>query len=137
MEPRGIRMRSNLASLLVIAVAGGGLAACGSVAAQNDGGGGAGGNDGPIDMAPPTIDEACGQYAQALCSRLDSCAPSVAQVLYGDTATCKTRVALGCTRDMQAPDITATTTDMVACARDAANATCDDLVNNNPPPSCQ
>jgi len=130
-------MRSNLASLLVIAVGGVGLAACGSVAAQNDGSGGAGGNDGGIDMPPPTVDEACGQYASALCSRLNSCAPSVAQVLYGDAATCMTRVTLGCTRDMQAPDITATTTDMVACARDAANATCDDLVNNNVPASCQ
>jgi hypothetical protein len=132
-----MRMRSNLASLLVIAVGGVGLAACGSVAAQNDGGGGAGGNDGGIDMAPPTVEEACGQFASTLCSRLDSCAPYVLKIWYGDVATCMTRVNLGCTRDMEVPDTNETTADMIACARDAGNATCEDLIGNNLPASCQ
>jgi hypothetical protein len=127
-------MRLNLARLLVMAVSGVGLAACGSVASQNDGGGG---HDGSADVPPPTADEACNQFASTFCGRLGGCAPLVLQVLYGDSTTCESRVVLGCTRDLAVPDSNETTTDMVACARDAANATCDDLVANKLPASCQ
>jgi hypothetical protein len=130
-------MRSSLASLLlVLAVGGGGAAAagCGSVAAQNDGGPG---SDAPVETAPPTAAEACGQFASTFCSRLNGCAPFAAQLLYGDMTTCQSRVMLGCTRDLEVPDTSETTTDMVTCARDAANATCDDLLANNLPTSCQ
>jgi hypothetical protein len=130
-------MRSNLAWLMVVAVSSVGFAACGSVAARSDGGGGASGHDGAADMAPPTADEACGQFASTFCGRLGGCAPLVLQILYGDSTTCESRVVLGCTRDFALPDTSQTTTDMVACARDAANATCDDLIANNLPASCQ
>ena len=125
MAPRGLCMRSDvraLASLLVVAVGGLGLATCGSVSA---------------DMTPPTAAEACNQFASAFCSRLNGCAPFALQIFYGDMATCQTRAALGCTRDLEVSDTSETPTDMAACARDAASATCDDLIANNFPASCQ
>ena len=144
-------MRSNLALLLVMAVGSVAVAACGSVAAQNDagsgsggvgsgGGGGAGGSagaDAGIDAGPPTAEEACGQFASTLCGRLGGCAPYALQIFYGDNDTCVSRVKLGCTRDLEVTDSNQTTTDMAACARDANNASCADLLANVFPASCQ
>lgn len=124
---------SSLASLMVAVTVGGlGLAACGSVASQNDAA-----VDTGVEVAPPTVAEACSQFASALCGRLGGCAPYALQLFYGDASTCVSRVTLGCTRDMEVPDSNATTTDMAACARDANNASCDDLIANNFPASCQ
>ena len=122
-----MRSSSGLLSLLV-AVASAGGAACGSVATSNDG---------SVDAAPPTVAQACGQFAATLCARLNGCAPYALQLFYGDMTTCESRVTLGCSRDLEVPDTNQTTTDMVTCARDAANSTCDDLVANVFPASCQ
>ena len=116
-------MRSNLALLLVVAVGSVAVAACGSVAAQNDAGagnggagsgrrrrrGGSAGADGGIDAGPPTVEEACGQFASTLCSRLGGCAPYALQLFYGDNDTCVSRVKLGCMRDLEVPDSNQTT----------------------------
>jgi len=101
------------------------------------GAGGAGGGDAGVDVPPPTVDEACAQFATAFCGRLQACAPFVGQVLYGDRATCESRAALGCMLDFEVTDTNHTTTDMVACAHDATNASCDDLLANNLPASCE
>ncbi len=148
-------MRSNLALLLVVAAGSVAVAACGSVAAQNDagpgnggagsGGGGAAGSgggggvgiDGGIDAGPPTVEEACGQYASTLCSRLGGCAPYALQLFYGDNDTCLSRVKLGCMLDLEVPDSNQTTAGMAACARDANNSSCADLLANVFPASCQ
>jgi hypothetical protein len=130
-----MRMRSSLVSswglVLVLGVA---AAGCGSVAASSDG---STGSDGGLDMAPPTVDEACAQFATAFCGRLQACAPFVGQVLYGDRTMCESRAALGCMLDFEVSDTNHTTTDMVTCAHDASNATCEDLLANNLPTSCQ
>ena len=125
-----MHMRSSSGLWLVLAAVGSaGVAGCGSVASSNDGGG--------MDAAPPTVAEACGQFASTLCSRLNGCAPYALQIFYGDMTTCESRVTLGCTRDLEVPDTNQTTTDRATCARDASNATCDDLVANIFPASCQ
>src|SRR5262245_13528216 len=133
MNARGMCMRSSSVLLMVVVAAAGGtgLTACGSVASQNDGGPG----DAPARTGPPTAAEACGQFASTLCGRLNGCAPYALQIFYGDSATCMSRVTLGCMRDLEVPDTTQTTTDMAACARDANNSTCDDLLANNFPAS--
>ena len=123
-----MRSSSAFLMLVVMGAGGAGLTGCGSVAAQNDGG---------PETAPPTVAEACGQFASTLCSRLNGCAPYAMQIFYGDTATCMSRVTLGCMRDLEVPDTMQTTTDMAACARDANNSTCDDLLANVFPASCQ
>jgi len=123
-----MRSRSVFVSLLVVV----GSVGCGSVSSKSDGG-----TDGGMDMAPPTVDEACAMFATAFCGRLQTCAPFVGQIWYGDRTTCETRAALGCMLDFDVTDTNHTTTDMVACAHDATTATCSDLVANMLPSSCQ
>src|SRR4030095_6468806 len=127
---REMCMRSNLFVLLLVAAVGAG---CGGVTASNDGGGGSGGSAagaggmaggtggmaggtggmGGTGGAPAaTLEEAGRPLAEAFCTRLTGCAPFVGQILYGDKATCVTRTALGCMRDLQVPDTNQTTTDM-------------------------
>jgi hypothetical protein len=93
--------------------------------------------DAGMDTPPPTVGEACAQFATAFCGRMTTCAPFVAQILYGDRAGCETRAALGCMLDFEVSDTNHTTTDMVACAHDASNASCDGLLANDLPASCQ
>ena len=138
MEWEGMRMRpgtlsnSNrfLAWMLLPAIG----AACGSVKATTDAGGG---NDAAAEVAPPTNDEACGQFAQLFCARLGDCAPFAVALLYGDATTCVTRSKLGCTMDQEITDITRTATDIVACAAAASGASCDDLLAGILPAACQ
>lgn len=133
-------MRSNAGAVSLAVVVGAvslGVAACGSVSASSDGAGGAGGSDGGADVAPPTVEEACAQFATAFCGRLEACAPFVGQVLYGDRTMCESRAALGCMLDLEVADSNHTPTDMVACAHDASNASCADLLANDLPTSCQ
>jgi len=125
-------MRASSGLLLLVVAGSVGAAGCGSVASSNDGGG-----DSSVETAPPTVAQACDQFATTLCSRLNGCAPFALQIFYGDMTTCASRVTLGCMRDLEVPDTNQTTTDMATCARDAANATCDDLVANAFPVSCQ
>src|SRR5260221_10931950 len=134
MDARGMRMRTNWGLLLLVVAGSVGAVGCGSVASSSNDGGA---TDSSVETAPPTVAEACGQYATTLCSRLDGCAPYALQIFYGDITTCASRVTLGCMRDLEVPDTNQTTTDMATCARDAANATCDDLVANVVPASCQ
>src|SRR5215831_9756386 len=150
MNAREMCMRSKSTSLWVLAVVGSvgsigigiGLPACGSVASQPDGGGGSGGTGGSMGggggggTAPPTVAQACAQFATAFCGRLQACAPFVGQILYGDRTNCESRAALGCMLDLEVTDTNHTTSDMVACAHDATSATCSDLLANNLPASC-
>jgi hypothetical protein len=119
-----MRMRSQSVRILMVASSMA-LAACGSVSASNDGGG------------PPTVQQACGAFAQALCTRLDSCAPFIFQIFYGTAATCRERVELSCTKDLEVPETNQTTTEMAACATAANSATCDDLLADNFPEPCR
>ena len=52
------------------------------------------------------------------------------------TPACRA-VKLGCMLDLEVPDSNQTTTDMAACARDANNASCADLLANVFPASCR
>lgn len=83
------------------------------------------------------MQQACGSFAQALCARLSACAPFIAQIWYGNAATCRERVELGCTKDLEVPDTNQTTTEMAACAAAAMTASCDDLLADNFPEPCR
>jgi hypothetical protein len=111
------------------------LAACGSVSpASTDAGGG---GDAPMETAPLTADQACGQMAQAMCARLNDCAPPALPLFYVDMSTCLDRVKLGCTKDQEAADITRTPDDIAACAAALPAASCDDLISKVLPAACQ
>lgn len=94
-----------------------------------------GGSD--ISAAPVTADQACTDADKVLCDKINSCAPLLVQSEYGDSATCQSRTKLGCTPSFSAPGTSATPANLESCAKDAANLSCADLVNNNPPASCK
>jgi hypothetical protein len=132
-------MRANFgrqSSLVLLVMSG--LAGCGSVSASNtDAGGGNGGTDAPMETAPLTADQACDQMAQAMCNRVNDCAPPALPLYYVDMPTCLARVKLGCTKDQEDADITRTPAEIVACAQALPGATCDDLLAKMVPAACQ
>ncbi|MBI2388143.1 MAG: hypothetical protein HYV09_00890 [Deltaproteobacteria bacterium] len=83
-----------------------------------------------------TADEACTQFVDMLCAKVQTCAPTYLTMGYGDIATCKTRVMLECKAGLAAPSTSQTPNDMVACVNDAKTVTCSALLDNNPPASC-
>jgi len=68
--------------------------------------------------------QACASFAATVCSKLESCAPFVLGVLYGDAATCRDRTALGCVPTFGAPGTSATPAKTAACDKSIAALTC-------------
>src|SRR5262245_39119311 len=123
-----IRMHPHTIRGWMVAAAATALVACGGVSATN--------TDAGSD-APPTVQQACGAFADTLCARLNDCASFIFQLTYGTAATCRERVELGCTKDLEVPETNQTTTEMAACAAAASSATCDDLLADNFPEPCR
>jgi hypothetical protein len=77
---------------------GGAAGSAGTTDAGPDATGGAGG--GADASAPPDVRAeeimSCNNFADAFCSRLQTCSSFVMSVLYGDVATCKQRWVLNC-----------------------------------------
>jgi hypothetical protein len=82
-------------------VTGGAAGSAGTTDAGPDAAGGMGGTGGGVDgSAPPDVRAeeimSCNNFADAFCSRLQTCSSFVMSVLYGDVATCKQRWVLNC-----------------------------------------
>jgi len=93
--------------------------------------------DGSQDAATgPTPTQACQDFAESYCGRLNACAPFLMEVSYGDVATCASRLALTCAPGLGAPGAHATPTDMEACAQAMANQSCEDALDNSQPSAC-
>jgi hypothetical protein len=107
-------------------------AGCGGVTASPTPDGG----DAPAETAPLTTDEGCNRVGEALCDVLDGCAPSALKVLYGDKATCVSRVVLSCTTDQKVEGISRTADDLVKCAQQVSTAACADLLAGKFPDVC-
>jgi len=115
--------------------------ACGSVTKATSDGGTDGAidraTDAPMDIAPPTIDQACAEYATSVCTALGTCGSLALQLFYGDQGTCVTRQTLSCTTDQRASGINRTTTNIVTCAQAVGGASCADVLAQNFPSACQ
>src|ERR1022692_3883697 len=90
-----------------------------------------------MESAPPSIDQACTQYASSVCNALGTCGSLALQLFYGDNPTCVTRQKLSCTTDQMASGINRTTTDIVTCAQAVSGASCTDVLAQNFPSACQ
>jgi hypothetical protein len=85
---------------------------------------------------PITAEQACDSYVTALCDKLSSCLGVFVTVAFGDSATCKSRYTPKCLDAAKASGITAQPSDLAACADAAKGATCEALLNNDPPAAC-
>jgi hypothetical protein len=83
-----------------------------------------------------TADEACNQYAAAVCDKAQSCAGTFISVSFGDVATCKARALLECKADLSAPSTAITPADLAACATASTSASCAALLDNEVVPAC-
>jgi hypothetical protein len=84
-----------------------------------------------------SVQQACTDLANDLCSKLQSCYPFLIQYDYGDMAACATANAQTCPDSVQANGSTTTGSDVEACAQAYASASCTALASNQPPSACQ
>jgi len=88
----------------------------------------AGGGEGS-DIVPV---QSCTDLANAVCSGLESCTPTLLKLSYGDTSTCSTRAKLGCNAIASAPGSSAYGDVASACANAIRAAGCDGLLGTLP-----
>jgi hypothetical protein len=87
-------------------------------------------------VGSPSPQDACRDYANVYCTRVNDCAPTFLQVAYGDVATCTSRTQINCPLVFQAPG-TGLTTDIVErCIGAIPQVACGDLLGGNLPSDC-
>jgi hypothetical protein len=84
-----------------------------------------------------SADQACGDFATAVCQRLDDCADFLIKDVYGDTTTCSTRVKASCADELAANGTGTTPALREDCTKAIAGTACADLLDNNDPTACQ
>ncbi len=147
---RRLALASGLATIALLTIPGG--CSSSSAGAGADGGGGdssqsgdtsvggdsgTGGDSGGDGGNQVTADQACTDYARAVCTQIGTCAPFYVTIAFGDAATCETRLKLSCAAVLAAPTTSWTPGSMETCVQAAAGASCSDLLGNNPPAACQ
>jgi hypothetical protein len=120
---------------------GGSTGGSGGTAGTPDAGGGASGSGGgTVDAgtpdATPEQQQACTNFADAFCNRLQTCSSFVMSVLYGDAATCKQRWALNCLPNFNATGTSATAAKVNGCTPTLATLTCDKFLLGDFGPMC-
>ncbi len=127
---------SDSTGLMVDDDGGAGGSGGGTAGSVGDGGvrrdgaaGSTGGTGGTGGSAAVTWERACDQVSK-FCERLNSCAPFLIKLVYGDMATCTARARLGCVQNIGARGVTAMPADFVTCMNAAGAASCTDLLNN-------
>ncbi len=83
-----------------------------------------------------SADQACTDYADAVCELLNKCSQATVQIAFGDLATCKKRFVINCPKTFQANGTSATPPKMEQCKLDAAGLACDKLFANEVPKNC-
>lgn len=88
------------------------------------------------DSGGTTAQAACAALADAVCAKLQSCAPFAVGATYGDAATCKARVALTCVPAFGATGTSATPAKTAACAQSVSGLACAAFLANQLGAAC-
>lgn len=112
----------------------GGTSGTGGTMVPRDGaspgaGGSSGGVDAPRDAAIVPPGSAC-VHIESMCARLEGCLGLLAQIYFGDRATCTERLLLACRDEAAAKGTALTAASSLACARALDGASCADLMAN-------
>jgi hypothetical protein len=118
---------------------GGAAGSAGSLDAGRDVSGGAGG--GTADASPPPDASpeqqlACTNFADAFCSRLQTCSTFVMSVLYGDVTTCKQRWVLNCLPNFNVAGTSASADKVNGCTPTLPALACDKFLLGDFGPMC-
>jgi len=95
---------------------------------------GCGDDDVDTSVSPDT---ACTSAANAICDKLQECAPFLITVGFASRDACVDRFKINCTSGFSAPGTSATPTRLQQCSTDARGATCEDIVSRTLPESCR
>jgi hypothetical protein len=88
-------------------------------------------------VAEPSGDQACTDSARARCGRIQACSAVHLAELYGDEASCESRVKANCLSTLAAPSNGNTPGHVAACADAIGGWSCGDFfLSANPPPAC-
>ncbi len=107
------------------------LAACSSSSASKVAAGDAGTDAGP------SIDKVAADAAQAYCSRLQACAPSLMMAFYGDVAGCASAFSGDVVRGYHGTGVKQTVDQIAACAAAIPQTTCSDLLARKTIAACK
>lgn len=84
------------------------------------------------DGRPPTMEEACQQYAEVWCARLEECGPGELVTKYGSRGACASAFALHCVSiDGAKSAPTRTPSQVAACAAARATTSCGNLYEDS------
>ncbi|MGZ6092352.1 MAG: hypothetical protein ACXWUG_10055 [Polyangiales bacterium] len=86
--------------------------------------------------AAVSAEQACTDYAAAVCDKLSSCISIYVAANLGDIATCNTRYKNQCLGNTGAPSTSLTGNAIAGCAAAAKTASCNDLLDNKLPEAC-
>ncbi len=109
------------------------LVGCSS--SSSSGGATDGGTDG--GGSGPTADQACTDYAKAVCDRAAKCSAALIQSSFGDAAACNASVKSDCLATLGAPSTSTTPTIAATCVPAITAMTCGDLFTGNTPAVCR
>ena len=84
-----------------------------------------------------TPDQGCAAFADAMCSKLDSCFRLELATRYGDVATCVAREKLSCLAALAAPGTTNTPAKVRSCGCALGLISCTDMYTRTVPASCR
>src|SRR5262245_1265570 len=84
-----------------------------------------------------SVDQACADYVAAYCGKLSQCAGPLFIPLFGDVATCSSRLQVVCPATFAAPGTSATSAQMEVCAQAMNAASCDVLYQRESVPACE
>jgi hypothetical protein len=108
------------------------MGASGGSMAGGAGGGGAGGSAGAV-----TAEQACSDFAAAVCANIRRCGPAFFDFRYGDVATCVEREKIGCPSIFGVNGTNVTPQGLDACAGALATYACGDWSATWLPEACQ
>ena len=80
--------------------------------------------------------QACADVANAVCAKINSCAPAAISGLYGDTATCATRTESTCTASLAVKNTGDEPGNVEDCSKAYAALSCENALDNSPPKEC-
>jgi hypothetical protein len=81
-----------------------------------------------------TLASAPADLSDAVCTKVDSCTPGAISMLYGNLAACKERTALSLRKDLNAPGVGVTGSQLGDCVAAYKSLTCDDLSGESAQP---
>ena len=88
------------------------------------------------DATALSLDEACTTWSSDVCAKYSTCSDFFVKYIYGDLATCKTRLKLSCVGYLGATGSSYTPGKIITCGKAYSTMTCTDFFSGPTPSEC-